>query len=176
MYWSRISNNFGFHLNQDNLTFKFIKSGMKSNSSFQFLTSNKSCVIFSLAPSPLDNCPWFVFLSDTQRTWSDTAPMSYFAILWQCHAYHIRLLPLKLQTLGTRYDLNPITVRYHEDRPPIYHFLTTVSIVLKFIITTSPMFRRPSGLYSISWPQAFLCKHVGSKRFRTSSPTWESLS
>ena len=26
-----------------------------------------------------------------------------------------------------RYDLNPITVRYHEDRPPIYHFLTTVS-------------------------------------------------
>ena len=32
------------------------------------------------------------------------------------------------------------------------------------------------GLYSSSWPQAFLCKHVGSKRFRTTSPSWESLS
>ena len=26
------------------------------------------------------------------------------------------------------------------------------------------------GLYSSSWPQAFRCKHAGSKRFKTSSP------
>ena len=29
-----------------------------------------------------------------------------------------------------RYDLNPITVRYHEDRPPLYHFLTTVCAIV----------------------------------------------
>ena len=28
------------------------------------------------------------------------------------------------------------------------------------------------GPYSSSWIQAFLCKHVSSKRFRTSSPSW----
>ena len=31
------------------------------------------------------------------------------------------------------------------------------------------------GLYSSSWPQAFLCKHVGSKHFWTTSPSWEPL-
>eukprot|EP00096_Caligus_rogercresseyi_P009569 TRINITY_DN326_c0_g1_i4.p1 TRINITY_DN326_c0_g1~~TRINITY_DN326_c0_g1_i4.p1 ORF type:complete len:291 (-),score=99.04 TRINITY_DN326_c0_g1_i4:457-1329(-) len=29
-----------------------------------------------------------------------------------------------------RYDLNPITVKYHETRPPIYHFLTTVCAIV----------------------------------------------
>ena len=29
-----------------------------------------------------------------------------------------------------RYDLNPITVRYHEERPPIYHFLTTICAIV----------------------------------------------
>ena len=29
-----------------------------------------------------------------------------------------------------RYDLNPITVRYHEERPPLYHFLTTVCAIV----------------------------------------------
>ena len=29
-----------------------------------------------------------------------------------------------------RYDLNPITVRYHETRPPLYHFLTTVCAIV----------------------------------------------
>jgi len=29
-----------------------------------------------------------------------------------------------------RYDLNPITVRYHEDRPPLYHFLTTICAIV----------------------------------------------
>ena len=29
-----------------------------------------------------------------------------------------------------RYDLNPITVKYHETRPPMYHFLTTVCAIV----------------------------------------------
>jgi hypothetical protein len=29
-----------------------------------------------------------------------------------------------------RYDLNPITVKYHETRPPLYHFLTTVCAIV----------------------------------------------
>ncbi len=29
-----------------------------------------------------------------------------------------------------RYDLNPITVKYHESRPPLYHFLTTVCAIV----------------------------------------------
>jgi len=29
-----------------------------------------------------------------------------------------------------KYDLNPITVKYHETRPPIYHFLTTVCAIV----------------------------------------------
>eukprot|EP00094_Tigriopus_californicus_P009463 TCALIF_09126-PA protein Name:"Similar to ergic1 Endoplasmic reticulum-Golgi intermediate compartment protein 1 (Danio rerio)" AED:0.36 eAED:0.37 QI:0/-1/0/1/-1/1/1/0/174 len=29
-----------------------------------------------------------------------------------------------------RYDLNPITVKYHEKRPPLYHFLTTVCAIV----------------------------------------------
>jgi len=29
-----------------------------------------------------------------------------------------------------RYDLNPITVKYHEKRPPMYHFLTTVCAIV----------------------------------------------
>ncbi len=29
-----------------------------------------------------------------------------------------------------RYDLNPITVTYHERRPPLYHFLTTVCAIV----------------------------------------------
>ena len=32
--------------------------------------------------------------------------------------------------LWFRYDLNPITVKYHETRPPIYHFLTTVCAIV----------------------------------------------
>jgi len=32
--------------------------------------------------------------------------------------------------LWFRYDLNPITVRYHETRPPLYHFLTTVCAIV----------------------------------------------
>ena len=30
-----------------------------------------------------------------------------------------------------RYDLNPITVKYHETRPPIYNFLTTVCAIVE---------------------------------------------
>jgi len=29
-----------------------------------------------------------------------------------------------------KYDLNPITVKYHETRPPMYHFLTTVCAIV----------------------------------------------
>ena len=29
-----------------------------------------------------------------------------------------------------RYDMNPITIKYHENRPPIYHFLTTVCAIV----------------------------------------------
>lgn len=29
-----------------------------------------------------------------------------------------------------KYDLNPITVKYHETRPPLYHFLTTVCAIV----------------------------------------------
>ncbi len=29
-----------------------------------------------------------------------------------------------------RYDLNPITVRYHETRPPLYHFVTTICAIV----------------------------------------------
>lgn len=32
--------------------------------------------------------------------------------------------------LWFRYDLNPITVKYHETRPPLYHFLTTVCAIV----------------------------------------------
>lgn len=32
--------------------------------------------------------------------------------------------------LWFRYDLNPLTVRYHETRPPFYHFLTTVCAIV----------------------------------------------
>jgi len=35
-----------------------------------------------------------------------------------------------IPALWFRYDLNPITVRYHEDRPPLYHFLTTVCAIV----------------------------------------------
>jgi len=29
-----------------------------------------------------------------------------------------------------RYDLNPITVKYHETRPPLYHFMTTICAIV----------------------------------------------
>ena len=32
--------------------------------------------------------------------------------------------------LWFRYDLNPIAVKYHETRPPLYHFLTTVCAIV----------------------------------------------
>jgi hypothetical protein len=35
-----------------------------------------------------------------------------------------------IPALWFRYDLNPITVRYHETRPPLYHFLTTVCAIV----------------------------------------------
>jgi len=35
-----------------------------------------------------------------------------------------------IPALWFRYDLNPITVRYHETRPPIYHFLTTICAIV----------------------------------------------
>jgi len=35
-----------------------------------------------------------------------------------------------IPALWFRYDLNPITVRYHEDRPPLYHFMTTVCAIV----------------------------------------------
>merc|ERR1711972_685593 len=35
-----------------------------------------------------------------------------------------------IPALWFKYDLNPITVRYHETRPPIYHFLTTVCAIV----------------------------------------------
>jgi hypothetical protein len=35
-----------------------------------------------------------------------------------------------IPALWFRYDLNPITVRYHEDRPPLYHFLTTICAIV----------------------------------------------
>ena len=38
--------------------------------------------------------------------------------------------PSPVLYLVNRYDLNPITVRYHESRPPIYHFLTTVCAIV----------------------------------------------
>ena len=37
---------------------------------------------------------------------------------------------LKCDPLLCRYDLNPITVRYHESRPPLYHFLTTICAIV----------------------------------------------
>ena len=37
---------------------------------------------------------------------------------------------LLLTVLLIRYDLNPITVRYHESRPPLYHFLTTICAIV----------------------------------------------
>ena len=41
---------------------------------------------------------------------------------WQC------IIILELFTC--RYDLNPITVKYHETRPPIYHFMTTICAIV----------------------------------------------
>jgi hypothetical protein len=35
-----------------------------------------------------------------------------------------------IPALWFKYDLNPITVRYHEERPPIYHFLTTICAIV----------------------------------------------
>lgn len=35
-----------------------------------------------------------------------------------------------IPALWFKYDLNPITVRYHETRPPLYHFLTTVCAIV----------------------------------------------
>ena len=29
-----------------------------------------------------------------------------------------------------KYDLNPITVKYHETRPPMYHFMTTICAIV----------------------------------------------
>ena len=47
---------------------------------------------------------------------------------------YIHLRPLYIIHVLTfpryRYDLNPITVKYHETRPPIYHFLTTVCAIV----------------------------------------------
>merc|ERR1719384_1586629 len=36
----------------------------------------------------------------------------------------------RVPALWFRYDLNPITVKYHETRPPLYHFLTTVCAIV----------------------------------------------
>jgi len=36
----------------------------------------------------------------------------------------------RVPALWFRYDLNPIAVKYHETRPPIYHFLTTVCAIV----------------------------------------------
>jgi len=35
-----------------------------------------------------------------------------------------------IPALWFRFDLNPITVRYHEERPPLYHFLTTICAIV----------------------------------------------
>jgi len=35
-----------------------------------------------------------------------------------------------IPALWFKYDLNPITVRYHESRPPLYHFLTTICAIV----------------------------------------------
>jgi len=43
-------------------------------------------------------------------------------LIWTCG----RVIP----ALWFKYDLNPITVRYHETRPPLYHFLTTVCAIV----------------------------------------------
>jgi hypothetical protein len=39
-----------------------------------------------------------------------------------------------------RYDLNPITVKYHETRPPLYHFLTTVCAIVGGTFTVAGIF------------------------------------
>lgn len=36
----------------------------------------------------------------------------------------------RVPALWFRYDLNPIAVKYHETRPPLYHFLTTVCAIV----------------------------------------------
>lgn len=41
--------------------------------------------------------------------------------------------------LWFRYDLNPITVRYHEERPPLYHFLTTICAIVGGTFTVASM-------------------------------------
>jgi endoplasmic reticulum-Golgi intermediate compartment protein 1 len=36
--------------------------------------------------------------------------------------------------------LNPITVKYHETRPPLYHFLTTVCAIVGGTFTVAGIF------------------------------------
>jgi len=36
----------------------------------------------------------------------------------------------RVPALWFRYDMNPIAVKYHETRPPLYHFLTTVCAIV----------------------------------------------
>jgi len=45
-----------------------------------------------------------------------------------------------IPALWFRYDLNPITVKYHETRPPLYHFLTTVCAIVGGTFTVAGIF------------------------------------
>ncbi len=69
-----------------------------------------------------------------------------------------------------RYDLNPITVKYHETRPPLYHFLTTVCAIVGGTFTVAGI---------IDSVRSF-CKFVSCKHdfvlflFSASSPVWKS--
>jgi len=53
-----------------------------------------------------------------------------------------------IPALWFRYDLNPITVRYHEDRPPLYHFLTTVCAIVGGTFTVAGII--DSAIFSAS--------------------------
>ena len=54
----------------------------------------------------------------------------FLFIIETCYTVSCYLITLLYDSLIFRYDLNPITVRYHESRPPLYHFLTTICAIV----------------------------------------------